>query len=60
MMQELRELRKENDALRRQVELFRGLQQHQPYATGPLVLSTPRPNVPRSSLSACGPPPPGC
>ena len=32
MMQELRELRKENDALRRQVELFRGLQQHQPYA----------------------------
>ena len=52
MMQELRELRKENDALRRQVELFRGLQQHQPYATGPLVLSTPRPTSPavRSQL----------
>jgi hypothetical protein len=32
LVQEVRELRKENAELRRQVELARGLQQHQPYA----------------------------
>ena len=56
LLEELRAVRKENAALRRQVEALRGLQQHQPYASArpqplpslPSPRFSPLPAVPRS------------
>ena len=52
LLDELREVRRENAELRRQVELARGLRQHQPYAL-PLMLPTPVPQcTPAKSASS--------
>jgi hypothetical protein len=40
LTQEIRDLRKENVDLRRQLDMARGIQQHQPYALTPIVAPT--------------------
>ena len=49
MMQELRELHREKATLRRQLDLARGIQIHQPYF--------PPPHLPRSESCSLLPPP---